>query len=330
MTDTPNASEADRDITAGSAEWLWYATGSKVPAMMGVSKFTTRLGLWRQMTGKEPSEPSNAYMEHGNTREPIIREGTSSALGRDILTPRMLVGNTNPRHAYSPDGLVLPGGFTPLQLWECKAPQDISGWGEPSTDQIDAQYYPQVQWGLYVTGLDSCMVTLEPHRDFVPLYTADYFVPRNDDYIAEMVATVDEFLSHVDDDTEPPPLRSIVIDDSNDLRVVRRWARRNKLRLLVEKALAEDRPTVDKLGENALALMTTDGEVLCHWSETEKAIESVDWASVESAATSEQIKAAQVRRLDRERFREVAPALVQEHTTTSTKIARRLSMGAAK
>jgi len=332
MTDTPNASEADHDITAGSAEWLWYATGSKVPAMMGVSKFTTRLGLWRQMTGKEPPEPTNAYMQHGIDREPIIREGTAAGLGVTMHTSRMLVSKANPRHAYSPDAILDDSArFGPIELWECKAPQDIERWGPEGTDKIDPQYYPQVQWGLYVTGLRACTVTLEPHRDFMPLYTADYHVDRDDDYIAELVAVVDEFLGYVDADTPPPPLGAVVITDPALIELVQRWAKDNAQKLDFEKAIKEARKTIDPLGENARALMTEDGEVLCHWTGGEdKTVETVDWAAIEAAHPGA-AKAATRTYVDHTALAYLVPEAVKAHTTTTTtSTTPSLKMGARK
>lgn len=327
--EVPAATEVDHDVEPGSTEWLWFATGSKAPAIMGVSKYTTRLGLWRQMTGKEPPQAPNVYMEHGTAREPIIREGTESFLECPIWTPRMLVSNANPRHAYSADGIIPPHNFGPARLWECKAPQNIDLWGEAGTDQIDPQYYPQVQWGLYVTGMASCMVTLEPHRDFIPLYTADYFVSCDGAYIAELVAAVDEFLECVDADTEPVPLGAIVVADPDDIDTIRRWNKNNAQRLEFEKDIKADRVLIDRLGENASALITPEGEVLCHWSETVKQSASTDWAAVE-AGNPEAVDQARVTSVDRKRLAELVPDAVRANTSTSTTTTRRLLMGGAK
>jgi len=328
MTDTPNASEADHDIEPGSSEWLWYMTGSKVASVLGISPFTTRLELWRQMTGKSGPTPVTAHMQWGTDREPIIREGTAAAKGCVIQTSRMLVSNANPRHAYSPDGLVVPAWESPV-LWEAKTAtfKSAATWAYG----IPAYYEAQWQWGAYVTGLEHGLFTLETHADFVPVSTADYPITRNDERIAELVAAVDEFLGYVDSDTEPPPLGAVVVEDSNDRRVVERWVRRNKLRLKIEKAIAEDRPAVDKLGENANALMTPNGDVLCHWTGgKDKPVETVDWAAIE-AQHPDEVKAATRTSVDRSALADLVPEAVKSHTVTiTTQTARSLKMGARK
>jgi len=327
----PDATEIDHLVDPNDresrAEWLAYMTGSKVASVLGISPFTTRLGLWRQMTGQDDGpDYDNPYAAHGREREPIIREASAAELGVTIHTPRMLVSNHNPRHAYSADGITEQIGTTP-SLWECKTATAKSAavWSRG----VPVYYDAQVQWGMYVTGLSGCTVTLETHDDFLPSITQDYWITRNDVRIEQLIDAVDDFLLYVDSNTPPPPLGAVVVEDSNDRRVVERWVRRNKLRLKIEKAIAEDRPVVDKLGENALALMTEDGDVLCHWIEAHRSADSIDWAAIE-AEHPEAVKQAVVTSVDRKRLAELVPEAVAAHTTTTTSTTRSLRQGARK
>jgi len=322
----PDATEIDHDVMPGSPEWLTYMTGSKVSAVLGISPFTTRLELWRQMTGRAEPQPVSAHMQWGTDREPIIREATAAELGCVIHNPRMLVSKHNPRHAYSPDGIAAPDALEST-LWECKTATEKSAaaWA----NGIPEHYTVQWQWGSYVTGYEYGLFTLETHTDFVPISTADYPIMRDDELIEQLIDAVDEFLGYVDSDTPPPPLGAVVVEDSNDRRVVERWVRRNKLRLKIEKAISEDCPVVDKLGENALALMTADGDVLCHWIESHRSADIVDWAAIE-AEQPEAVKQAVVTSVDRKRLAELVPDAVKVHTTTTTSTTRSLRQGARK
>jgi len=323
----PGAVEADHDVIPGSAEWLWYITGSKVAAVLGISPFTTRLELWRQMTGKSGPTHVTDHMQWGTDREPIIREGTATAKGCVIHTPRMLVSKANPRHAYSPDGLIEPASWDPMSLWECKTAtvKSAATW----VDGIPEHYAVQWQWGAYVTGIKHGLFTLETHEDFVPISTADYPIARSDVKIAGLVAAVDEFLDCVDSDTEPTPLGAIIVADPDDIDTIRRWNKNNAQRLEFEKDIKADRVLIDRLGENASALMTPEGEVLCHWSETVKESESIDWAAVE-AENPEAVERAVVTSVDRKRLVELVPDAVAAHTTSTTTTTRRLLMGSAR
>ncbi len=323
----PAATEIDHDVVPGSTEWLWYMTGSKVASVLGISPFTTRLELWRQMTGKAGPTHVTDHMQWGTDREPIIREGTAAAKGCVIHTPRMLVSNANPRHAYSPDGLIEPASWEPTGLWEAKTATGKSAatWAFG----IPPHYEVQWQWGAYVTGMDRGLFTLETHVDFVPVSTADYPITRNDERISELIVAVDEFLGYVDADVEPPPLGAVVVSDPEDIDTIRRWNKSNAQRLDFEKEIKALRAIIDPMGENASALMTPEGEVLCHWSETVKESESVDWAAI-YAENPEAVERAVVTSVDRKRLIELVPGAVRTHTTTDTTTIRRLLMGAAK
>lgn len=332
--EVPGAVEVDHvidpNVPESRAEWLNYMTGSKVASVLGISPFTTRLELWRQMTGRGESNYETAYATHGREREPVIRSGTEKSLGCTIAKPRMLVSNANPRHAYSPDGIIPPRDFAPARLWECKTTtaKAFAAWSHG----IPTYYDAQVQWGMYVTGLSGCTVTVEAHDDFVPSVTQDYLFVRNDRLIEQLIDAVDEFLTYVDSDTPPPPLGAVVVTDPKDVDTIRRWAKDNAQRLDVEKHIKAARPLIDRLGENAQALVTEDGEVLCHWTGGEsKDVAETDWSAVEADLTNSQRLKVSKRVISKSLLAETLPELVAKHTTSTTEsTARSLKMGARK
>lgn len=330
----PGCTEVDHVVDpndpASRAEWQSYMTGSKVASVLGISPWTTRLGLWREMTGRGEPGFETAYATHGREREPIIRAGTEDTFGCTIATPRMLVSNANPRHAYSPDGIIPPFDFAPALLWECKTITNTlaaAAWAKG----IPEYYVMQWQWGAYVAGLESGLFTLETHDGFVPISTRDFPITRDDALIEHLIDAVDEFLTYVDSDTEPPPLGAVVVTDPDDVDTIRRWAKDNAQRLDVEKHIKAARPLIDRLGENAQALMTEDGEVLCHWIGGEdKAIETVDWPAIEAAHPGA-AKAATRTYIDHDALAHLVPEVVKSHTViTTTTTARSLKMGARK
>jgi len=320
----PGATEIDHDVVPGSTEWLGYMTGSKVSVVLGISPFTTRLELWRQMTGRAGPQPVSAHMQWGTDREPIIRDATAAELGTTIHTPRMLVSKGDPRFAYSVDGII-----DSLRLWECKTAtvKSAASW----VYGIPEHYAAQWQWGAYVTGLDEGLFTVEIHEDFLPVSTVDYPITRDGKRIEQLIDAMEEFLGFVDSDTPPPPLGAVVITDPDLIELVQRWAKDNAQKLDFEKAIKAARKTIDPLGEDARALMTEDGEVLCHWTGGEdKAVETVDWAAIEAAHPGA-AKAATRTYVDHAALAYLVPDAVKAHTTTTTtSTTPSLKMGARK
>ncbi|MER2224040.1 MAG: hypothetical protein ABS976_20875, partial [Rhodococcus sp. (in: high G+C Gram-positive bacteria)] len=41
----------------GSPEWLKLITASKIPSILGISRFKSQFSLWHEMAGNLPSEP---------------------------------------------------------------------------------------------------------------------------------------------------------------------------------------------------------------------------------------------------------------------------------
>lgn len=323
----PTATEIDHDVEPGSAEWLNYMTGSKVGSVLGLSRFTSRMQLWEQMTGRVPHDYSpSRWAQHGTDREPLIRDAVAREWDTTIATPRMLVRSDEPRYAYSPDGIITERNA----LWECKAPANLDGWGAPLSAEIPPAYYAQVQWGMYVTGLTECHVTLEPHVGFIPQERSLYYVDADQDYITAMVTAVGDFLFYVDAGIPPLPPGTVTAS-TEDVDLIRRYAKNNAQRLEFERDLKADRKVIDAYaGEGVTALADESGEVLCRWSESVSTTEIVDWAAVESQLTVEQKQAVSVTRVDRSLLAEAVPDIVRNCTGTTERTTRRLLMGGAK
>jgi hypothetical protein len=154
------------DLEQGSDEWLKARCG--VITASGVSKLITSTGL--------PSKQASSYidqiigeaisgefqggyktpaMERGNELEPQARDWYEFFTGNDVTEVGMVK-----RHKHigcSPDGLILENGLPAggLEI-KCPLPQTQVKYLRhfEKTGKMPTEYVPQVQYSLWVTGLE--------------------------------------------------------------------------------------------------------------------------------------------------------------------------------
>lgn len=81
-----------------------YIGGSDIPAILGISKFTTRYQLLLQKAGlKERSFTGNRYTEYGHEIEPIIRDHINKVYKKNFIPNRVINGDIR-YHADGFDG----------------------------------------------------------------------------------------------------------------------------------------------------------------------------------------------------------------------------------
>lgn len=143
-------------------------TGSRVGAVLGLSKTKTRADVMREMVRDHFGDPvefvGNAMTEHGKKMEEPARAAYERLTGRLVLDAQdFLIHPQVPWLGYSPDGLVGLDG-----LVEIKCPTVWARW-RSIYDKPD--FYAQVQLGLACTGrtwADFCRYVdgepLEPER----------------------------------------------------------------------------------------------------------------------------------------------------------------------
>lgn len=197
---------------------------SEVPAVLGVCIYNTVHGIWSVKTKRSKGFEGNSFTEHGKETEAKARaryELTAmedvapacaihptysicrasldgiSANGKLILEIKCPKGRSTIDTAMAP----VPGGLLPLEAAKLRVP---------------AQYWPQIQYQLAVTGADLChfYVFHEESGD-----TALVPVPPDVDYQGEIIVKVLDFWAKYVITDIPPPLtdRDVKIVESPDI-----------------------------------------------------------------------------------------------------------------
>ncbi|PLV98775.1 hypothetical protein BRL53_09095 [Corynebacterium ulcerans] len=149
----------------GSPEWRRMITASKIPAILGISRYKSQFALWHEMAGTiepTPMDPRRAAWGHAaelaiaqqwavlnpGWRLNPLRNGTHELAYRtDHGFPSLA---TLDRRAYK-------GGA--FHLIECKTARDLNDWGrEGEKDAVPADYFAQVIWQMGQSGIHEATI----------------------------------------------------------------------------------------------------------------------------------------------------------------------------
>ena len=147
------------DLAPGTPEWRKTITPSKIPAILGQSRWQSQFALWHEMAGLVDPDPETEQ------RKKMFDAGHAfeKALAAIWLTE-------NDGWQVSPDEVQIHAGdrigfptFATLdrrarrgqayRVLEFKTARDLSEWGDDFTDDAPLDYILQVQWQMHVTGL---------------------------------------------------------------------------------------------------------------------------------------------------------------------------------
>lgn len=164
-------------LTPGSPAWYRSMSASKVPAVLGLSKWKSPFSLWHMMAGNIPPEPSTDLTRRGHYLEPAVA-AWFAAQHEDY---EVLGGGAwgHPQFQWytaSPDRLLSSKDSGEVSaLLELKSEGDLdAGWGEPGTDEIPPAYRAQVVAQMDVVGVDVAYIAvLLPFLEFAE-YTVRY------------------------------------------------------------------------------------------------------------------------------------------------------------
>ena len=134
----PTASEFDSFITP--AKGLYSAQATAYAAKI-VAK---RLGVY-----EEP--PPTFWMDWGNEQEPNAKFAYTALTGRRIIEVGFVLPDHTDAYGGSPDGLVEDDGLLEIK---CPAPETLIAYH--AAGELPAQYKPQVQGLLLITGRAWC------------------------------------------------------------------------------------------------------------------------------------------------------------------------------
>lgn len=145
-----------------SPEWFDFRrkhiTGTDVPAILGLSKWSSPLEVWMVKTGKKiPEREETDAMIWGRHLEEACRCWTAEAIGHTIEPNKdtIYVHEELDWLCCTPDGFVVEKvgrNLLPTKYWEGKCPSVYSR-DEWSGGVVPKYYGQQVQIGLEITGL---------------------------------------------------------------------------------------------------------------------------------------------------------------------------------
>lgn len=186
----------DADRATWLAERRTGVGASDVAAIMGESLWDSPWTVWADKVGLSPLEkPATIAMRLGLALEDFVAELFTEATGLAVVDRQRVVRRGEFARA-TLDGYVLsPQHETIVGVFEAKTTR------ERLTDEMPTHWLYQVQWQLYVTGLDSAWVAA------LDLRTTDfrvYSAHRDDDLIARLVSECETFWSYVRSETMPP------------------------------------------------------------------------------------------------------------------------------
>lgn len=164
----------------GSPEWLHLVTASKIPAILGVSRYKSQFALWHEMAGNvepEPiSEPTQELFDYGHAAEVAAAEFWKHR------NPgwRLSTGEVQ----YRRDDLGFPAVATidrrgsrgrARRVVEVKTAESLEEWGDDGSGEVPADYAAQVIWQQHVTGWhEPADLVLWPTWGRPRIYTVEY------------------------------------------------------------------------------------------------------------------------------------------------------------
>lgn len=164
----------------GSPEWLKLITASKIPSILGISRFKSQFSLWHEMAGNLPSEPIGTAQQddfdYGHAVELAAGEywrfknpGWRLSRGEVQYTDDGFeFGN-----AATIDGRASRGSLR--RIAEIKTARDLTEWGDDGSGEVPADYAAQVIWQQRVTGFTApANIVLWPQYGKPKIYVIEY------------------------------------------------------------------------------------------------------------------------------------------------------------
>jgi len=227
-------------MKVGSKQWTQLITGSKIAAICGMSKFSSPIDIFCLMTGRDvPSEDGDDYskpIKWGKRKERAIVDSFCEDYDIRFINKQRNITFIHPDKPFAatPDywDIIQPkepkfeiAGFESNSLYiEAKSLDAFRRYlyGEEMSDEIDKEYYFQVQFGMGVVNAwakkTHLKLKLELDRVFVRVLfgafeDVDFVVERNDKFIKKLFAIGEDFLGNYVNKDIPPP-----VDASNSYK----------------------------------------------------------------------------------------------------------------
>lgn len=150
----------------GTSEWRRIITASKVPAILGISRFKSQYTVWHEMHGDVDPEPLDEdRMAWGHIAESSLANWWVHKHPGAKLNPRrngtFEIAYTNDALPFSNIATLDRRAYLPtaprdqrFHIVECKTAMTLDDWGRPGEeDSVPADYYAQVMFQMGVSGI---------------------------------------------------------------------------------------------------------------------------------------------------------------------------------
>lgn len=174
-------------LEPGSPEWAKTITASKIPAILGISRWTSQFAMWHQMAGNTTeviSEPKQDNFDYGHAVEVAAAEYWK------YRNPGWRISRGEIQ--FSRSDLPFPNAATidrrgsrgsRRRIVEVKTARSLEEWGDDGTGNVPADYTAQVIWQQFITGWNvAADLVLWPQYGMPRIYTVEY-----DSQIADVI-----------------------------------------------------------------------------------------------------------------------------------------------
>jgi len=173
-----------------------YIGASDVPAIIGVSPWKTASDVYYDKTAvfEDTKDTVNKAIQAGVLLEDSVIDFAAQSLDVKVKRNQFRVHKEYKWASSTLDALIVGGdqyAYHRNEAIEAKTTSMPDGWGEERTDQIPIYYIAQVQWQMFVTGVERVWVPcLMP--DYVLAFKL-YVVDRDEDIISRLVKQCGDF-----------------------------------------------------------------------------------------------------------------------------------------
>ncbi|USC16207.1 YqaJ viral recombinase family protein [Rhodococcus sp. 11-3] len=166
-------------LEPGSPEWVRTVTASKVPAILGISRYQSQYALWHEMAGLVDAAPL------GEQKQDLFDYGHAAELAAaeywKYRTPGWRI-STGEVQFTLPD-LGFPNAATidrrasrgrARRIVEVKTARSLEEWGDDGSGEAPADYAAQVTWQMLVSGIHEADIVLWPTYGMPRIYPIEW------------------------------------------------------------------------------------------------------------------------------------------------------------
>ncbi len=166
-------------LEPGSPEWIRCVTASKVPAILGISRYQSQYALWHEMAGLVDPAPL------GEQKQDLFDYGHAAEIAAaeywKYRTPgwRISTGEVQ----FTLDELGFPNAATvdrrasrgrARRIVEVKTARSLEEWGDDGSGEAPADYASQVTWQMLVSGIHEADIVLWPTYGMPRIYPIEW------------------------------------------------------------------------------------------------------------------------------------------------------------